>query len=272
MSNTRYIEEWRQLSWVIGCALATGYLDDEPPVSMLLLGSPGSGKSTLMSRWSEDRSLLTYSDFTSDSLRHHILPKMAQENRRHLFLPEFFKLFQRANAAVSNLTGVLSAAMSGELHQVMQGEREMEKLPMGFRIGVIGAMTDKVYREWSKDLTNTGMLDRFFVMSLEVSKDLREHMLYSAAMSDRSMLSKLHLPIHGSDKRHIHLGEAEAQYFYECVRGTKAGNRIRFVEQMKAMLKGLTLAHGEAVVTSRRVDQIHQLMVYILDGKPLEVE
>ena len=258
------------MSWIIWCALATGYLDDEPPVSMLLLGSPGSGKSTLMSRWSEDASLLTYSDFTSDSLRHSILPKMAQENRRHLFLPEFFKLFQRAQSSVANLTGVLSAAMSGELHQVMQGEREMEKLPIGFRIGVVGAMTDKVYREWARDLANTGMLDRFFVMSLEVSRELREQMLYSAAMSDRSMLSKLYLPIH--DKRHVRLGDAEAQYFYDCVRSTKAGDRIRFMEQMKAMLKGLTLAHGETVVTTRRVDQMHQMMLYILNAKPMEVK
>lgn len=270
MSNARCVEEWRQLSWVIGCALATGYLDDEPPVSMLVLGSPGSGKSTLMSRWSDDSSALTYSDLTSDSLRHTIFPKMAREGQRHLFLPEFFKLFQRAQASVANLTGVLSAAMSGELHMVMQGEREMEKLPLGFRIGVVGAMTDKVYREWSKDLSNTGMMDRFLVMSLEVTKELHELMVYSASQSDYTMKTKLSLPFTTNHKRHVHLGEAEAQYMYELVRGTKAGDRIRFMEQMRAMLKGLTLAHGETVVTARRVEQMHRMMTYILEGKPLE--
>lgn len=269
--TARATEEWRQLSWLVGCAVATGLLEDEPPVSMLLLGAPGSGKSSIISRWDGEPSTVTYSDLTSDSLRHHVLPEMSRSRRSHLLLPEFWKLYQRAQPAVQNMVGFLSASMSGELHRVMQGERTMEALPPGFRIGVIGAMTDRVYRTWSKDLLNTGLEDRFLVVSLEISKTLREQMLYAAAMRERGMLTRLTLPSFDGRKVRVHLGEAEAHYFYEVVRGSRAGNRIRFVEQMRAMLKALALIHGEAVVTTRRVEQVGKMMDYILSSKPLEV-
>lgn len=268
MSHTRCEEEWRQLSWIVGCALATGYLDDEPPVSLMLLGRPGTGKSSLMSRWYSDATALVVSDITSDSLRHLVLPQMASEGRRHLMFPEFFKLFQRSQSAVANMTGVLSAAMSGELHTVIQGERTMEKLPADFRIGAIAAMTDGVFGLWKKDFGNTGLLDRFLMVHLTLSHELTRHMLHRISMGDRTMLAPLHLPLAVKSKHRVTMSPAASEALYEMVLSVD-GHTHRFMGAMRAMVKALALCHGEHEVTALRLHGIQNLMRYLSSKKPL---
>lgn len=269
--NTRCEEEWRQLSWLVGCALATGYLHDEKPVSLMILAPPGTGKSSLMQRWYGADTVFVASDITSDSLRHLVLPRMVREGKQHIMFPEFFKIFQRNQSSVANMTGVLSAAMSGELHAVMQGEREMEKLPQDFRVGVIAAMTNDVFGAWKKDFGNTGLLDRFLVVPITMTTNLVRYTQLKVAYNDRSMLVPLSLPVTAQEKKRVRMSDAASEALFDlCHQATKHVSN-RFVDQMRAMVKGLAMIHGETEVTARRLDGVHQLMAYIARRKPLEV-
>lgn len=118
-------------------------------------------------------------------------------------------------------------------------------------------------------MSATGMQDRFLTVELVMSVELRERIILAVAMQDAVMTQPVQWPFVPDQTYAVKLPEPMARYFHQAVINTEAGGRVRFVGQMRAMLKALTLLHGEYVVTEKRVEQLHRMMTYILGRKPI---
>jgi len=263
-------EEWYQLAGMIGCVLATGLLADEAPVNMLVIADPGTGKSSLFSKFYKCDSVRVLADATSDSIRHVVIPEALHKGHRHLIFPEFYKLFQRSQGSVDNLAGTLSALMWGEMKEVMQGERKMESVPDGFAMGILAAMTTEVWKKWQHSLGATGLKDRFLCVHLRMTRPLQEYILSKVAMGDKSMLTKFPWHFKDGERYEVKIPESMGRYFEQMIMNVPMGKSPRFVSQMRTMLKALTLMHNEYVVTERRVEGLYQMALYIDTSKTLE--
>lgn len=256
------VDEWETLSHLIALTIATAYLLNDPPQSLMLVGAPGQGKSRLLARFDSMETVLRLSDVTSDPFRKKVLPMMAKEGRRHIILPEFHKLLQRRYSTAENTTGVLSLAMTGETHDAMIGPDDFKEIPRNFKIGVIAAMTQRVFDLWHGKAENSGLLDRFAVIPVQFSPETRLKIEAAIWSKDDSMVRpyqfrrKLQPTAITMAPSVQHMGKA----LVDEVTVSGASNRTRFITFVSAIMSASALVRGSKKVEREDVDIVSKLL------------
>jgi hypothetical protein len=249
------VDEWETLSHLIALTTATAYLLNDHPQSLMLVGAPGQGKSRLLSRFDHLDTVLRLSDVTSDPLRRKVLPMMVKEGKRHIILPEFNKLLQRRDSTAENTAGVISLAMSGEMHGAMIGPDEFKDIPADFRVGVIAGMTQRVFDLWHGKAENSGLLDRFMVIPVNFSLETKRRIETAIWNKDDSMV----LPYEFKRKleptaiRMTPSVQLMGRALVEEVTISSAGNRTRFIQFVRAIMSASALVRGSNKVTKEDV-------------------
>lgn len=244
------VDEWETLSHLIALTTATAYLLNDHPQSLMLVGAPGQGKSRLLSRFDHLQTVVRLSDVTSDPLRKKVLPMMAKEGKRHIILPEFNKLLQRRDSTAENTAGVISLAMSGEMHGAMVGPDEFKDIPPNFRIGVIAAMTQQVFALWHGKAENSGLLDRFTIIPVNFSLGTKLRIEEAIWNKDDSMVRQYDF------KRKLEpvaIKMAPSMQFLgkalvDAMTVSGAGNRARFIQFVRAIMSASALVRGSTKV------------------------
>lgn len=263
---TKPNREWERLTWLVGLHVATGYLEGEIPKSLLLVGDPGVGKSATLDRFASVPTVRTLADITSDPLRKKVIPEAVRDGVRHLLFPEMIKIFQRNQNTTANTVGVLTLGMSGELHEAFVGADDPVPVPPGWSIGLIGAMTTKIFNDWHQTIMNNGLLSRMIPCHVRFSEATRREIEQAIISGDKSMVSRVrwdiplgqHVVTFG---RHM---QDTALDMVDEIRPVKKGNtgntRNRLVGSVRAYLKASALLDGR-----REVDNIdvHKVMSII---------
>lgn len=264
---TKPNSEWEKLTWLVGLHVATGYLGDELPKSLLLVGDPGVGKSATLDRFASVPTVRTLADITSDPLRKKIIPDAVRDGIRHLLFPEMIKLFQRNQSTTANTVGVLTLGMSGELHDAYVGADDPIHVPPGWSIGVIGAMTTKIFNDWHQTIMNNGLLSRMMPCHVRFTDKTRREIEQAIISGDKRMTSRVHWAIPPGQHR-VEFGhhmQDTALDMVDAIRPAKKGNvagnsRNRLVSSVRAYLKASALLDGR-----REVDNLdaHKVMSVI---------
>jgi len=258
--------EWERLTWLVGLHVATGYLADETPKSLLLIGDPGVGKSATLARFADVPTVRTLADITSDPLRKKIIPEAVRQEHRHLIFPEMIKVFQRNQNTTANTVGVLTLAMSGELFDAYVGTDDPIQVPPGWSIGLIGAMTTKIFSDWHQTIMNNGLLSRMTPCHVRFSARTRREIEQAIIAGNMTMVSPVLWDI--SLGRHMvvfgHHMEDTAMDMVDEIRPIKKGltgeSRNRLVSSVRAYLKASALLSGRRAV---EVQDAHKVMSVI---------
>jgi hypothetical protein len=142
---------------IIETAFYTACLKNSVPLSLILVGPPGSGKSKLILQFQAD-SILVTNDITSQGLS-DIVTGDPIGNVRHIIIPDF-NIVVSHKPTTSNLTiASLLTLMSEGVLRLDDGRRkkEMEHPP----IGIVTAMTREIYEEHAGRFRKLGIGRRF---------------------------------------------------------------------------------------------------------------
>lgn len=245
--------EWERLTHLVALFVATGYVKNGAPESVLLIGDPGVGKSAMLSRFEHLPTVVRLSDVTSDGLRHHVFPEMRRHGKRHIIFPEIHKLYQRRAATSENTIGLLTAAMSGEMHTQYIGREKIEDM-QDFRIGLIAGMPTRIFNEWRSGLMNTGMLDRMHLVPVDFKPETRAA-IESAIVSDNASMRS---PVHWTHLKSAVEVKITSDSFGSIQRIVsdiqESGDRNRLIARVKSLLRASAALYGDTVVRDRDLD------------------
>ncbi len=257
--------EWFMWSDFIGLFVATGYVKDEMAQSLLLVGEPGTGKSALLSRFYEAPSVMLAMDATAEGLKQQAIPRAITGNKRHLLLPEMYKLMQRRGPTAENTIGVLTLLMSGELHVTYIGKDQMDKFPKLFQMGVIGAMPTKVFHDWSQTINNTGLLSRMVPIEFTLHPAMIAQVRVAIAMRDRRLLEPVRFPWPDQPVDVHYSGVKVAEAVLSLAR--KVGEDNRMVNLLVSLTRAACLLEREQRCTPRHVELVAQFAPLFRSGR-----
>lgn len=171
------------LSEIVETALYTACLKNSVPISLILVGPPGSGKSKLILQFVTE-SLHKTNDITSQGLA-DIVSGDPTSITRHIVIPDF-NIVVSHKPTTSNLTvASLLTLMSEGVLRLDDGRRskEMEHSP----IGIITAMTRDIYEENAARFRKLGIGRRFTPIFFNYGIKTREQVQDSIRDGDTTL-------------------------------------------------------------------------------------
>jgi len=159
-----------RLQAIIETAFFTACLKNTVPISTILVGPPGSGKSKLILQY-QNPSIHQTNDITSQGLAELVEDDKAGQIR-HVVIPDF-NIVVSHKASTTNLTvASLLTLMSEGVLRIDDGRRKKELLHAP--LGICTAMTREIYEEHAIRFRKLGIGRRFVPVFFSYSPKTRE--------------------------------------------------------------------------------------------------
>lgn len=224
--------EWDRATELIKLFVATGWLANARPQSILFNSEPGSGKTELIERFMGCSQLVFASDLTVRGL-YSILRRAEKRIVSHVVATEFQKFLMRKAATAENMLGTLTQAAEEGVGEVYIGDK-LEDFG-GARVGVIGAITGDTLNKRRDMLREVGFLSRVAVFKWRMPDDELQDVMRKISRGDQSDLSPIHMgmpekPIHID--MHEKLSDVLRQYVW---RDFRAHTVLRVFQRFRAL-------------------------------------
>lgn len=158
-----------ELLELLKLVLFSGYIENERPLSVMLVGNVGIGKTEVLQNYKESSNIAFLTDVTYMGLI-NLLEE--QKELRHLIIPDFLKITMKKQSTAENFISCLNALTEEGLSKISLFG--MSKDFKGKRAGVITATTKDSYAQHKKKWASMGFSSRILIVSYDYSDATRE--------------------------------------------------------------------------------------------------
>ncbi len=150
---------------IMKLVLISSFLKYEKPLSLLLLGDTGTGKTEIIRKFSSERLL-----FCTDVSYSGLIEELKRNNSaRHILIPDFIKITMKRRSTTDNLISLLNALVEEGLRTVIVGHNNKFDFN-GRNLGLITATTRASYGQHREEWESFGFLDRMIKVSYSYSQ------------------------------------------------------------------------------------------------------
>lgn len=247
------VREWDCATELVKMFAMTGFIQGESPQSMLLISEPGSGKTELLERFTENSFLRYASDVTTRGL-HPLLRAAHNGALTHIVATEFQKFFLRKSATAEATLGTLCQAMEEGVGEVLVGDKAENF--QGAQLGLIGAITHKTAKKWTDALREYGFWSRCASFQWEMPMHELRGVMRSITQGDKSDLAKIRLPAPEHKmivKFPVSLSEQFENFVFQRF---KEHTLLRVFQRFRVLAMACALLDGRDVVHAVDVEKV----------------
>lgn len=262
---------WDSETELVRMILATGCVEgpDAQAQSLLLVSPWGQGKSAMLLRFQSVGTAKRLSDLTSFGMRRLIQNNGAPDTMRHWLLPELERLYARDFAVSMQAVNLMSNLMTGDAGVEMIGKQEFDFA--GRQIGVIGAMTDDVFKNRKDEMAAGGLLSRFIVIHVDRDKAERERVLRNMIYDQLDDLRPV-APWTQRPRVVLYSPNDGVGEMLEAWLASDARLRVeRPVARYKMLLRAIAWLRGDSVTTRHHVMILKQFAPFFLGAKNVQL-
>lgn len=210
MSSAKHNESMistEQLSEILETAIFSACIEGALPVSMMLVGPSGVGKSKLVMQYQNSIGCHVTTDVTSMGLQ-EIMAKDTKESIRFIVIPDFNIVLSHRRSTLQLTIGNLLSMTSEGMIRIDDGRavKETKHRP----IGIISAMTREMYAGIGKTWTALGFNRRFIPINYDYSLLTREKIQISIANGLTTLLQLMEKKIDISKVEFVSISEVHS--------------------------------------------------------------
>jgi len=237
-----------ELQDLIKTVLYTGYVAGEKPLSVLLIGQIGIGKSQLITDYEKKDNIIICSDVTYMGILHHL-----KTNRefRHLIIPDFLKITMKSKSTTANAISILNAGIEegiGEINLLNYNEDFKGKT-----FGLITATTKDSLSQNRKTWQAMGFLSRCLIISYDYTDDTKEQIF--DFIQDRLYVSegkkKIQLPVANID---VFLPKELAKKLRNPETTFRSQKQLQTLAMARAIMNNLN--NSTPTTTQKEIDEV----------------
>ena len=159
-----------KLELIIELALWSGCLENERPLSLLIIAKPESGKSQLvLSYKGNNPGVVVISDCTAWGLQKAFLNEMKDKLIHHIIIPDLITPLSRQPATVATFVAFLNGLTEEGIVEVHTFAQDLKV--EGLNVGLISTITPSILNDSRHRWTRMGFLSRMLPVAYKYSQE-----------------------------------------------------------------------------------------------------
>jgi hypothetical protein len=244
----------------IELALHVPFLQDEKPVGMFLLAAPGTGKSTLLTRFISDHQVIV-NDMTGRGLE-ELCKEMANRKAGVVVIPDLLRLMARPRGwqAFQTLANIV-------LEEGLEGIKRFDvnlKFSRPVNFGILTAMTVDAFRASRRFLERSGFLSRFGVFAFKYEAEDQARIESLIAGGDKTDEIKYLISPKELTEVKIPAELSEQVRFIGKTCGNGKSPHFRSIKFMRRLMKANALMNGRTEINQEDLGETYALCPFFV--------
>lgn len=239
----------QDLKKLVKLTLLTGIIKNEKPVSLLVVGKSGNGKTQLINSFK----MRTASFYTDLSYSGVLLSMKENPFLKHVIIPDFIKITQKKRSTSDNFISLLNALLEEGVGKIKLFNQEHDF--SGRIIGLVTATTKASLGQHKEIWQSFGFFQRMLVVSYDYTDETIEKIMESINNQEYIQYRQEKIIGAGIDIK------SEAKYNKQF--NKLVDKNFRSLKHLQALAKANALLNKRKVVAQEDVDEIIRLTKYM---------
>lgn len=236
---------------IVKLVLLSGYLKKQKPLSLLLIGEVGSGKTEITTNFKSSR-IVVIGDLSKSGVYSEV---MKNKSLKHIVIPDFLKITNRRRATAQDLITTLNSATEEGLTRSALYRQDLNF--KGKTIGLITSTTKASYSQHYKEWKSIGFLSRMIICSFSYNNETHKKIM-QYIQTEKYLDDELKQSLKGYTNIDVKSNFELNQQLEKLSR-----NKYRTQKQLQTMAKSHAILRKDNNVRQQDIDEIIRLSKYL---------
>ena len=244
----------------IKIVLASGYLKNEKPLSLILIAPISSGKTTAINQFQKNPNVTISTDTTAWGILNKYQNKLKSGELRHIIIPDLLSVLARRETSVQTFLLFVNASCEDGIFPSKTYAIEVNEFIQPF--GWILCLTEDAYKKKSANLKGMGFESRFLKVSYKYSLETIQRILKGIIEEEKFVIPEIKITNYKTKK----LIKGNSKIFQELLVFSKLlcnngdSEILRMQRKLQTFLKASAFLRKDNHVTTKDLDKLKDLI------------
>jgi len=252
-----------KLHKAIKYCLWTAWVEDEKPVSLIIIGNPEVGKTSAIEKFKENNGIVYFNDVTPWGLTKELYKyRDLGKPINHIMIPDFLNILSKSQTSAKAMIQFLNSGIEEGLDRIQTFGITIDIPKLQF--GIITAITTQAFKMRRNHWNNIGFGSRMIPFSYKYSIADAQEIIKSIfeQVYHNEKKSSLNFP---DEKQKVELNPKLAEMMHPYTQRLASSEKLygfRHQKQMQVLLKAIALSKKKNKVDKKDVKELQIIAEY----------
>ena len=260
MKTKTYLIGLEKVTELIKIILASGYLKNEKPLSLILVAPISSGKTTAIKQFQKNPNVQISTDTTAWGILKNYQDKLRSGELRHIIIPDLLNALARKETTVKTFLLFINASCEDGIFPSRTYSFEVAEFIQPF--GWILCLTNDAYKKKSLTLKGIGFESRFLKVDYKYSLEVIQQILKKIIEEEKFVIPEIKIQSYRNKKEIKGNTEIFKKLLTYSKLLTKDGDSeiLRMQRKLQTFLKASALLRKDNKVTIKDLEKLEKLI------------
>ena len=253
-----------ELKEVIQLCLYSAYIEDEKPISLLIIAEPESGKTQMLKKFRHNKGIVYFTDLTAYGITKAIFPLLESGQKvNHIIIPDLLNPLSKSQVATKGFIQFMNSLIEEGICEIYTYAIQIKKEDLN--VGLISAITSDAFFSRKTTWKKIGFLSRVIPFSYKYGIGSVIEIMESIYKEEYHNEEKVSLCF-PNEKKKIFLSKELAKEMFPFTlllakQSSSYGFRVQ--KQLQILLKSSALLDGRSQVEMKDVEKLKRIVKFL---------